>query len=223
MPDKPGDLTATEVGADFVNLAWSRPIKDGGGRLKGYIVERRESVPQVGGSGAGTGPGGWTRLTQQPILTTGLNVPHLIEDKSYEFRVIAVNDAGESEPSVIGRPVLIKDPRACAPPVLRRGLKPVTCSEGRDAVFEIDVDCSSPFDVVWSKGGRELVPSSRIEMVKENGNCQLIVHDCGIEDVEEYTARVSNRGGSKISRTELQVKSMYSSGCLAFFLLQPYR
>ena len=46
----------------------------------------------------------------KPIQSLSYNLPNLIEDKSYEFRVIAVNDAGESPPSVIDGPVLVKDP-----------------------------------------------------------------------------------------------------------------
>lgn len=99
-PGKPGDLTANEVGGDFVNLAWTRPSTDGGGRIRGYIVEKRE----VGGQN-------WSRVTPNPILTLSYNVPNLIEDKTYEFRVMAVNDAGESEPTMIDRPVCVKDPK----------------------------------------------------------------------------------------------------------------
>lgn len=98
-PGKPGELTCNEVGSDFVNLTWTRPSSDGGGRLRGYLIEKRDvNSPN------------WTRLTQNPVLTTSYNVPNLIEDNTYEFRVIAVNDAGESEPTVIDRPVLVKDP-----------------------------------------------------------------------------------------------------------------
>ncbi|CAH8545499.1 unnamed protein product [Schistosoma haematobium] len=195
-PGKPGDLTANEVGGDFVNLAWTRPSTDGGGRIRGYIVEKRE-----------VGAQNWSRITPNPILTLSYNVPNLIEDKTYEFRVMAVNDAGESEPTIIDRPVCVKDPKAVSRPTFISGLKPQIVNEGRDAVFEIEVDCSSNYDVVWSKGPRDLVESHRIEMTKEGHFHYLTVRNCGLEDADEYSIKVSNRGGSKVSRAPLSVKS----------------
>ncbi|CAH8566640.1 unnamed protein product [Schistosoma rodhaini] len=195
-PGKPGDLTANEVGGDFVNLTWIRPSTDGGGRIRGYIVEKRE-----------VGAQNWSRVTPNPILTLSYNVSNLIEDKTYEFRVMAVNEAGESEPTMIDRPVCVKDPKAVSRPTFISGLKAQIVNEGRDAVFEIEVDCSSNYDVIWSKGPRDLVESHRIEMTKEGHIHYLTIRNCGLEDADEYSIKVSNRGGSKVSRAPLSVKS----------------
>ncbi|KER21602.1 hypothetical protein T265_15051, partial [Opisthorchis viverrini] len=195
-PSKPGEVTCTSVGADFVNLTWGRPASDGGGRLRGYIVEKRDIGSQ-----------NWSRVTPHPVLTTSYNVPNLIEDITYEFRVIAVNDAGESEPSVVNQPVLVKDPKAVSRPNLVGSLRPQTVHEGRDVEFEIEVDCPSAYDVIWSKGPRDLVPSHRIEMTKEGRKHVLRICDCGLEDAEEYSVKVINRAGSKVSRAPLTVKS----------------
>ncbi|CAL8090942.1 unnamed protein product [Calicophoron daubneyi] len=195
-PGKPGDLTCTEVGGDFVNLSWIRPSTDGGGRLRGYLIDKRE-----------VGAPNWSRVTPNPVMTLSYNVPNLIEDKTYEFRVIAVNDAGESEPSVIDRPVLVKDPKAVTRPTFVSGLKPQTVNEGRDVVFECEVDCPSPYQIVWCKGPLELVESQRIEMTKEGKANVLTIHDARLEDAEEYSVKVYNAAGSKVSRAPLQVKS----------------
>ncbi|VDQ00138.1 unnamed protein product [Trichobilharzia regenti] len=195
-PGKPGQLTANEVGGDFVNLSWTRPASDGGGRIRGYIVEKRE-----------VGATNWSRCTPNPVLTLSHNIPNLIEDKTYEFRVMAVNDAGESEPAMIDQPVCVKDPKAVSRPTFLSGLKPQLVNEGRDAVFEVEVDCPSNYDIIWSKGPRDLVESHRIEMTKEGRKHFLTIRNCGLEDSEEYSVKVSNRGGSKVSRAPLSVKS----------------
>lgn len=39
------------------------------------------------------------------------NVMNLIEDREYEFRIVAVNDAGEGKPATTLRNVLVKDPK----------------------------------------------------------------------------------------------------------------
>lgn len=99
-PSAPGPLSVSEVGSNYANLTWSRPANDGGGRILGYFIEKREHGSQ-----------NWSRTTPKPIQSLSVNLPNLIEDKSYEFRVMAVNEAGESAPSTLDQPVLIHDPR----------------------------------------------------------------------------------------------------------------
>ena len=41
-PDSPGEPNVDEVGGDFVSLTWEKPRSDGGGRIKGYVVEKRD-------------------------------------------------------------------------------------------------------------------------------------------------------------------------------------
>ncbi len=90
---------------------------------------------------------------------------------------------------------------------MTRTLKPITVNEGREAVFEIEVNCSSPYEVTWYKGDRELVPSSRIDMSREGRLCTLTISGSHGEDTDEYSVRVSNRGGTKYSRAPLSVNS----------------
>ena len=45
-PSVPGVPSVKEVGGDFVNLSWERPTKDGGARVIGYWVEKREAGSQ---------------------------------------------------------------------------------------------------------------------------------------------------------------------------------
>lgn len=80
-------------------------------------------------------------------------------------------------------------------------------NEGRDAVFEIEVDCSSPYEVTWYKGDRELVSSHKIDMTRDGRLCILTIEKANDEDVDEYSVRVSNRGGTKYSRAPLAVNS----------------
>lgn len=40
-----------------------------------------------------------------------INIPNLIEDRRYEFRVFAENEAGLSKPSIASNSVKIKDPK----------------------------------------------------------------------------------------------------------------
>ena len=43
----------------------------------------------------------WQKCTQAPSPSTSLNVNNLIEGRSYDFRIMAVNDAGDSVPALM--------------------------------------------------------------------------------------------------------------------------
>lgn len=98
-PGSPGAPIVDEVGGDFVNLSWDK-ANDGGGRLLGYIIEKREASVDR-----------WTRVNYQPIKTLSYNVVNLIEENSYYFRVIAANMAGEGKPSDESAKIVVKDPK----------------------------------------------------------------------------------------------------------------
>uniref|UniRef100_A0A1I8H545 TITIN protein n=1 Tax=Macrostomum lignano TaxID=282301 RepID=A0A1I8H545_9PLAT len=177
-PQAPGEPEAEEVGADFVSLSWSRPVSDGGGKITGYYVEKRESRSQR------------RRL-----------------DADYEFRVFAENEAGLSQPSGASRKVTVKDPKAQSLPQFTTQLKRQQANEGKRAEFEVQLNGSPPFDVVWSKGVRELAPSSKYDIGKEGDRYYLVVNNCSIDDADEYSVRVSNRVGSRASRADLTIRS----------------
>jgi hypothetical protein len=93
------------IGDDFVSLTWERPKSDGGGRIIGYIIEKREAGTML-----------WQRCNQQPSPPNIFNVPNLIEGRQYEFRVFAVNDAGWSDPSNNSSPITFVPVYSAKPP-----------------------------------------------------------------------------------------------------------
>lgn len=82
-----------------VNLSWSRPKDDGGSRVTGYYIERKETSTEK-----------WVRHNKTQITTTMYTVTGLVPDAEYQFRIIAQNDIGESEASPASEPVVCKDP-----------------------------------------------------------------------------------------------------------------
>lgn len=52
----------------------------------------------------------WIRITKEPTSNLDMLLNDLVEDSSYQFRVVAVNKAGESEPSKPSSPVKVQDP-----------------------------------------------------------------------------------------------------------------
>lgn len=87
-PDAPGKPQITDWDKDHVDLQWPAPKNDGGSPIKGYIVQKKEK-----------GSPYWVNAVHVPADQTNTTVPDLTEGQEYEFRVIAVNAAGQSEPS----------------------------------------------------------------------------------------------------------------------------
>ena len=52
----------------------------------------------------------WSRVNNNICITNMINISSLIEDRQYEFRVFAENEAGMSKPSMASNSVKIKDP-----------------------------------------------------------------------------------------------------------------
>lgn len=98
-PSPPGVPVVTEVGGDFVNLSWEKPPSDGGSRIQGYWIDKRE-----------VGSEAWQRINVAICVPTQINISNLIEGRQYEFRVFAQNEAGLSLPSSASSSVKIKDP-----------------------------------------------------------------------------------------------------------------
>lgn len=88
--DSPGTPVIDDVGKGFIDLSWSKPAKDGGARITGYVVEKRKKYAPDWEPAT---PGG------QPVSSPKAHIDGLEENAEYEFRVRAVNAAGPGEPS----------------------------------------------------------------------------------------------------------------------------
>lgn len=88
-PTAPERLTYTERTKSSITLDWKEPRSDGGSPIQGYIIEkRRHDKPD------------FERVNKRLCPTTSFLVENLDEHQMYEFRVKAVNEIGESEPSL---------------------------------------------------------------------------------------------------------------------------
>ena len=86
-PDAPEQPKITGYTPNSCSLTWEPPANSGGRPVTGYLVEKRDRG------------GMWIRVNQYPIANTNYTVPSLTEGNRYEFRVLAVNDAGAGKPS----------------------------------------------------------------------------------------------------------------------------
>ncbi|XP_069132542.1 twitchin-like isoform X10 [Argopecten irradians] len=195
-PGTPGVPEVTQVGGDFASLSWEKPSSDGGGRILGYWVDKKEHRTD-----------NWTRVNSQICPTNMFNVSNLIEDKQYEFRVFAENEAGLSKPSMASTTVKIKDPDAAVLPEFVHPLRKSQCVAGKTARFEVEVTGTPKPEVSWFKGSRELYESDKYEITNDGNFYTLAIKDVFGEDQDEYSVRAVNKGGSRSSRADLEIRS----------------
>jgi len=103
LVDPPGQPSAPVVkdkSTSSVTLSWTPPEKDGGSPIKGYIVEVQDE-----------GSHEWRRINtpEKLILSNSYTVSGLKENKKCRFRIVAVNAAGESEPSQRTSDIIVQD------------------------------------------------------------------------------------------------------------------
>lgn len=99
-----GPLDATDIEADALTLNWRPPKDNGGDEITNYIVEKK--APN----------GDWQRVTGS-VAGTMCRVRNLDEGVPYEFRVMAENQYGISDPLVSFEPITAKSP-FCKPSLL---------------------------------------------------------------------------------------------------------
>ena len=89
--DRPGPpqapLQQSDITETSVTLSWRPPASDGGSRIYTYIIEKRGDMDYK-----------WRRVTSQDIKELTYKVTGLKENKKYQFRVMAENKYGISEP-----------------------------------------------------------------------------------------------------------------------------
>merc|ERR1712059_133957 len=106
-PSAPGEPKIVDFDNKSVTLRWDKPKSDGGRPISHYIIQKKDKF------------GGWfdALITDDQNCTATIDelearVPGLSEGKWYQFRVIAVNKAGESDPSPETKPHLHPSTRA---------------------------------------------------------------------------------------------------------------
>lgn len=210
-PSPPGVPKVTQVGGDFVNLEWTKPENDGGARIQGYWIDKRE-----------VGSNAWQRVNISICLPTQINISNLIEGRQYEFRVFAQNIAGISEPSTASTSVKIVDPLAATPPEIIKPLKNANCIQNHNAEFQCTITGVPRPVITWYKGAREIVSGSRYSIYSEDDVHHLVINDVFGEDADEYVCRAVNKGGVKSTRAELIIMSKYKNKFKRIYFLFIY-
>lgn len=88
VPSRPvGPIVITHVTNNAADLSWKPPTNDGGKPVTSYIIEFKLLTRTF-----------WSKAGSVDGNTTAFTITRLMEEADYLFRVIAVNEEGQSPP-----------------------------------------------------------------------------------------------------------------------------
>lgn len=194
-PTKPGRPEPTDWDKDHVDLSWAAPESDGGAPITGYTVEKRKK-----------GTAKWHPAAKVVGPATSATVPDLEEGEEYEFRVIALNKAGPSEPSDPSRSVIAK-PRRLAPIIDRTNLKNIKIRSGQPIKFDVDVKGEPEPTIEWSFGDLKLKSDDHYKIDNEPYHTLFILAKSKRADTGSYRIFARNEHGTDEATVEIVVTS----------------
>lgn len=195
-PSQPGEPKIVDFDNKSVTLRWDKPKNDGGRPITHYIIQKKDKF------------GGWfdALITDDQNCVATIDelearVPGLSEGKWYQFRIIAVNKAGESEPSPETKPHLCRH-KNLAPSIDKGQAGSKTVRTGRTAFWQIKCRGEPPpVFTWWHPVHGELSDCQdftvRTDEYQGGAITTLVVHHAKNEDRGTYSLQAENRNGKE--------------------------
>lgn len=194
-PDSPGAPSVVKVGKKTAELAWSAPLNDGGSKINGYIIEKKQ-----------LGSDYWSRAHSYLVADSNCVVSDLIDNADYEFRVRAVNKAGESEPSsTTGRVRITEFPDGTKPEFIKKLVDAEGSIRGQVS-YRVEFEGKPNPEVKVIKNGIELSETNRYQIITEQFSSILTIKQLGdAENNQLVSCVISNPLGKETSEAFIKV------------------
>lgn len=197
-PGRPILIPGTEDAPDVVTIRWERPQYDGGSPIIGYVVEHRRM-----------GSTQWVKATPLLVPYLELSLGGLEPGWRYQFRIVAENAVGKSEPSELSDPLAVTLQRnAVTAPHFTTELRDTTAIENEKIEFKVNVIGTPPPQVSWFKDGFEIFSSRRTKITVDNTSSSLVIHQAALADEGEIKCTATNRSGYVVSRAKLAIEAL---------------
>ena len=98
-PGPPTKPSVSNVSANTMTLKWEEPYHDGGSKVTGYWIEKKERNNIL-----------WVRENKIPCFECNYEVEGLVEGLEYQFRVYAMNSGGLSKASEASKGAVAQNP-----------------------------------------------------------------------------------------------------------------
>jgi len=193
-PSEPREPGIVDFDNKSVTLRWSKPTEDGGRPITHFIIQKKDKF------------GGWfdALITDDDNCAATIEelearVPGLSEGKWYQFRIVAVNKAGESWPSFETKPHLARH-KNLAPTIDKGAGGSKSVKVNRMTVWRINVKGEPPPVFTWWKDGKQIKSnedySTECQTYQGGSTAILQILKTQMSDAGTYTLRGENRNGS---------------------------
>uniref|UniRef100_A0A3B3ID14 Titin n=1 Tax=Oryzias latipes TaxID=8090 RepID=A0A3B3ID14_ORYLA len=184
-PAPPKRLDVIDTTNSTASLVWLKPDHDGGSRVRGYIVEFRVKGTDV-----------WVVYGETKSLK--MLVEGLSENKEYDFRVKAKNDAGISDPQATFSSVVIKEPRIEPTADLSNITNQlITCKASNTFTIDVPISGRPAPKVTWKLEEIKLKETDRVSIKTTKERATLVVKDSKRSDSGKYYLTLENAAGVK--------------------------
>ncbi|XP_028282669.1 obscurin isoform X14 [Parambassis ranga] len=186
-PDPPVEAVVQNKTDSSITIQWSPPDSDRPVPIKSYIVERRKVGTQT-----------WQRCNAgETVVSTHIAICNFAEEASYQFRISAINDFGQSPYLEVPGSYYL-EPTA----EVRQGLTNSTAVSGEE--FSISVELSAACSGFWSMNGRLLRSGADYLITRTKNIHTLLIR---VVTMEMDGTEVKFVGGGSQSSCILSVKA----------------
>ncbi|XP_016380464.1 obscurin-like [Sinocyclocheilus rhinocerous] len=184
-PDPPAEPVVRNKTDSSITLCWSPPDSERPVPITGYIVERRKVGAQT-----------WVKVTCTTVFSTEYTISEIPEEASYQFRISAVNDFGQSAYLEVPGTFYL-EPTAS----VKTGLVNCSAHVGEEATFTVELSavCSSS----WTINDRMIRSGSEYLITRSKTTHTLVIREVSME---LNGAQVKFVGGGSQSVATLSVK-----------------
>lgn len=199
-PDPPDPPKADRITKNSVTLSWRPPRNDGKARIKGYILQKKAK-----------GERDWNDVNEIPIHSLVHTVPHLKEGEEYNFRVIAVNEVGPSEPSKPSNAIVIEE-QPNKPCMDLGGVRDITVRAGEDFSIHVPfIGFPKPTSTWFANDSTLDDVDSRIFQQLQDDSASIVVKNSKRNDSGQYRLQLRNPSG--YDTATINVRVLDRPGC----------
>ncbi|KAI0984835.1 hypothetical protein GJ496_004613 [Pomphorhynchus laevis] len=189
VPDSPSKPVCVSRDSNYIKIEWNPPVEDGGAPIKGYLIERFNSFSNR-----------WKSLNEHPVEHTHFKDEKVVANQEFVYRIIAVNSAGQSEPSESSDIIPAKPDKV--PPLINLELLPsifgkpeIRVKAGEQLTLKIPIEGLPTPTCSWFKNKECLNNNDRFIVENDSDSSQFQILCCNGSDSGIYTISATNPHG----------------------------